>query len=80
MDAPRKDIYKSRVNKSSVLYLHTMFAMLCRKNGFELLDLTQSMAKDYEAKKVKFNSKIDGHWNEYGHQFVAQKILETFFD
>ena len=79
MDAPRRDIYAKSTTKSSVRFLNTMFAMLCKKYGFEYLDLTESMVRDYDVNQIKFNSEIDAHWNDYGHQFVAEKIATTFF-
>tara|TARA_Y100000589_G_C26957753_1_gene549296 strand:- start:364 stop:495 length:132 start_codon:yes stop_codon:yes gene_type:complete len=31
--------------------------------------------EDYTLRKKRFNSKYDGHWNEYGHEKVSNKIL-----
>jgi hypothetical protein len=59
-----------------VTFLHDMFGELCRENGFELLDLTESMTRDYAANGRKFDTEWDAHWNEYGHRFVAQRVLE----
>jgi hypothetical protein len=76
MDGPRVDIYENRLDRSRVLFLHTMLAEACRETGFEFLDLTRSMAEDYAVNGRRFDSELDMHWDEYGHAFVAQRILD----
>jgi hypothetical protein len=78
MDAPRQDIYDNRLDKSEVLFLNRMFQELCVEYGFELLDLTDSMSHAYAANGKVFNPDTDGHWNEYGHGFVADQVLRLF--
>jgi len=76
MDAPRNDIYSDNLDKSSILFLNRIMYEQCKKYGFEFLDLTGSINKDFKLRHIKFNSELDGHWNEYGHQFVSQQVLE----
>lgn len=78
MDAPREDIYANRLDTSEVMFLNTMLRELCTEYGFELLDLTESMAADYVAHGIKFNSDLDAHWDAYGHRFVADQVLPLF--
>ena len=71
IDAPRDAIYNNTLNESSVLWIHKMMGTLCTKYNVEYLDLTSFMEEDFRDNKTRFNSDIDGHWNEYGHKFVA---------
>jgi hypothetical protein len=75
MDAPRHDIYNERLAESNVMVLHGMLAGACADNGVELLDLTEPMAEEYRLRRRRFGFVFDGHWNEYGHAFVASQIL-----
>jgi hypothetical protein len=75
MGAPRHDIYAGTVEGSPLLTLNSLVARLSSANGFELLDLTEPMMKDYEANRTPFNSPWDFHWNEYGHSFTARQVL-----
>ncbi len=74
MDAPKHDLYKNKFD-SNVLFLHQIFEKYCLKNNFELIDLIEPMKKDYKLNHIKFNSKYDSHWNEYGHKFVCSQLL-----
>lgn len=71
MDAPRKSIYESALSKSNVIWINKMMGDICAGYDAEYIDLTCHMARDYEKNGIKFNSEIDWHYNEYGHQFVA---------
>jgi len=53
---------------------------LVEQNNFELIDLTKSMEQDFIWNKRKFNTEIDGHWNEYGHEFVAKTLYNYFIN
>ena len=75
-DAPKGTIYRNETHESHVLWLHGMMAELCSKYGMELLDLIPYMENDYASKGIEFNSEIDGHWNEYGHEFVAHVLYD----
>jgi hypothetical protein len=74
MDAPRNDIYNNQLLNSSIVCMNKMVARICKKNDLEYIDLTNIMHKDYMKYKKEFNSKLDGHWNEYGH-YIASDTL-----
>lgn len=76
-DAPRESIYKNTANESSILWMHEMLKVICEKNKIEYIDLTPLMQQDYSKNKKKFNSDIDGHYNQYGHRFVTT-VLENY--
>ena len=71
VDAPRTAIYSNSLNDSEVLWMNDMLGLVCNNNNVEFLDLTEYMKEDFQKRNKKFNSEIDNHWNEYGHQFVA---------
>lgn len=76
LDAPRKAIYDGVLNESNVLWMHTMMENLCNNNNVELIDLTEPMKQDFILNKRRFNMEIDGHWNEYGHKFIADILFD----
>ncbi len=76
LDAPRDAIYSDRLNESKVLWLNEMLKTICSQNNIELIDLTPLMLADYKLHNKKFNSEIDQHWNEYGHEFVANVLYD----
>lgn len=73
-DAPRNAIYSNTLAKSNVYFLNNMMKEICKNNNIEYIDLTEPMKNDFQLNKKKFNSEIDEHWNEYGHEFVAQYL------
>ena len=75
-DAPRHAVYSNTLEESNVLWLHDMMKELCQKYNAEFIDLTEPMKEDFVEKGKKFNSELDGHWNEYGHEFVAKVLYE----
>lgn len=75
-DAPRFAIYNNELENSSVTWMHDMMREICGKYNTEFIDLTLPMFEDYMKNKKKFNSEIDGHWNEYGHEFVSNVLYE----
>jgi hypothetical protein len=74
MDAARENIYNGTEPIGGIAYLHSVMRTYCSEMGFEFVDLTGAMKKDYERKKIKFNSELDMHWNEYGHWFVYKQL------
>jgi lysophospholipase L1-like esterase len=48
----------------------------CITYGFEFLDMTSFIAEDYDKNHIEFYSKLDGHWNEYGHNFVGNQLYK----
>jgi hypothetical protein len=57
------------------MFLHEIMQKHCEENAFELLDLRKPMMAAYELNNRRFNSEYDGHWDEYGHEFVAAQVL-----
>lgn len=77
LDAPRSVIYSGNSYKNSGNYwLHELMHEATKLNGIEFIDLGPLMEEDFKKNQHKFNSEVDSHWNEYGHQFVAN-ILYT---
>ncbi len=76
IDAPRPSIYDGTLETSQVAWMNEMIRELSAKHEVELIDLTEPMKQDWEENKNRFNPEIDGHWNEYGHQFVADVVYE----
>jgi hypothetical protein len=77
MDALRKDIYNNTLNSSSVIWLNRKVKQICTRQKVEFLDLTDEFDQNYQQHHRKFNSEIDGHWNEYGH-VVASKVISKY--
>jgi hypothetical protein len=71
MNAPRGLVYGDTDGSSNVLWMHEMMDTLCARNDIEFIDLLPLMADDYRKNGRRFDFELDGHWNEYGHQFVA---------
>lgn len=72
MDAPRWSIYKNDLRNSKSLFLNDFFIKLCKDKDLKSIDLTPYMEKSYQNNKTRFESEYDGHWNPYGHAFVAE--------
>jgi hypothetical protein len=78
MDAPRWNIYKGDIESAKVSWLNQMVSVECNQLGLPFIDLTPSMAADYAKNKKRFETDYDGHWAEYGHQFVASTLYNYF--
>lgn len=76
IDAPRSNIYKNTLNKSNVLWMNEMMRNICANNNIEYIDLTPYMLEDFQKNGKRFESDYDSHWNEYGHEFVANVLYE----
>jgi hypothetical protein len=74
MDGPRYDIYDNKLDRSNVVFLNQMIAKSAWDNQLEFLDLINVFAADYKVNKKEFNSKLDTHWDEYGHKVVADTL------
>ena len=75
-DAPKWAIYSGELAGSGVLWMHEMMNEICASNNVEYIDLVPLMEADYAANGRKFNSEVDGHWDEYGHEFVAKVLYD----
>jgi hypothetical protein len=78
MDSPRNTIYEGvHPKNTSAFRYNKFFSEVCNKLSLYCIDLTEQFWTDFRQNKRWFNSKIDGHWNTYGHS-VAAKQIETF--
>jgi hypothetical protein len=75
-DAPKGEVYTDTLDDSTVLWLNDMMREICRAHDVEFLDLTPLMMEEFRANGRKFTSELDGHWDEYGHEFVANAICD----
>ena len=78
IDADRNSIYNKSTKDNDSFY-QTMRKEIIKKatlSGFKVIDMEPVFNKDYAKNNIKFNSLYDGHWNEYGHKKVNDKILE----
>jgi len=75
-DAPRTMIYDGTLAMSKLNWMYEMVNSLSAKYKFEFIDLTNPMQQDFARNHIKFNSEIDHHWNEYGHEFIANLLFE----
>jgi len=74
MDGARESIYSGK--PSNVIWLNKMMKELTDKYKIEFIDLDQYMRRDFNQNHVKFNSNIDFHWNQYGHNFVSEILYK----
>lgn len=77
MDAPRQLIYEGTLEQSTLTFLYDKMAELCDEFSLEFIDLTKTMAEDFDLHGKRFNSELDGHWNAYGHAIVAREIEQA---
>lgn len=74
MDGKREAIYKGTQPSSHIAWMYDTMHALTEKHGVAFLDLSEAMEKDYRSNHRAFNSPLDGHWDEYGHAFVATQV------
>jgi hypothetical protein len=75
-DASRGVIYDGTLDMSKVKWMYDMVSLLSSKYDMEYIDLTLPMQQDYAKNRQRFNSELDNHWNEYGHEFIANLLYE----
>lgn len=75
MDGPREGIYAGNdVSESGAYWLNNLMHEAAQKHNVEFINLAPLMQADYRENQTKFNSEVDWHWNEYGHQLVAETL------
>ena len=76
MDGHRDAIYAGAgVDAETVpLALNRLSAETAAEHGLPFLDLHRAFVDDWKANETSFNFESDGHWNEYGHDLVADAI------
>lgn len=85
MDTPRPEIETNEFENSPFWWTHELMKVKTESKKMLLLDLTDAFKADFKKNKVSFQTKIDNHWNNYGHQkvfdalypfLVKEKVIE----
>lgn len=77
VDAPRHYIYEGKPPTEAPEYMYfSVVDSVADDLGIPTIDLTETFEADYARNHVSFNFEKDRHWNEYGHQVVADRIWE----
>ena len=77
IDTTRDPIYKGVHPKNTRGFQYNeLTAEVCHDLFLNCLDLTEPFWQDFQENKRRFNSELDGHWNEYGHSIAAQQIAD----
>lgn len=74
MDVVYNIIDKDESSKNGALTLNAMVNDIAVKNGIEFIDMETLFEKDFRDNGKRFTFINDGHWNEYGHGFVADAV------
>lgn len=75
IDAPKQSIYAGKIPSEQVRYIYSAVESGATESGSEFLNLWPAMQEEFQTNGKKFNSEYDGHWDEYGHAFVAHQVL-----
>jgi len=54
----------------------TQFIAEAQRLGYTVVDLTAAMKREFERTGTRFEFSYDGHWNAWGHKFVAKQVIE----
>lgn len=75
MDAVREPIYAGiHPNTTAAFQYNRIVSETCQELALYCLDLTDAFWSDFQVNKRRFNSVIDTHWDEYGHEVVAKAV------
>jgi GDSL-like Lipase/Acylhydrolase family len=75
LDTPRQAIYEGKQPRTDPAFQYNeVVGEVCRDLALYCLDLTESFMTDFQKHSRRFNSRIDGHWNSYGHQIAGEAI------
>lgn len=74
LDAVRQRIYEGVRDDSVLAWIHQLVREEAIANSIEIIE---SMTADFAINGRMFNDDHDGHWNEYGHNFVCRQILKA---
>jgi len=80
IDGPKQSIYAGSEPSDVIQFIYRIVTAGASESGSELLNLWPAMQEQFRRDGVKFNSEHDGHWDEYGHAFVAMQFLNLFQD
>ena len=79
IDGPRRYIYGGEIDQriEYELRMNQLLERQAREHGFPFFGLTEYFADDFESNQQKFESEIDYHWNELGHEVAARALAQT---
>jgi hypothetical protein len=75
IDALRQDIYRGTLQSSNISWINKLIHSKCEQYNIYFLDLTNDFSDLYHKYQRKFESDIDGHWNNYGHESAAKSLM-----
>lgn len=82
LDSDREAIYTANKNPKWTSKTKNYYELFKKNStlydGSAILDMNNYFKNDYKENRQKFNFVNDWHWNNYGHYFVAKKIIENF--
>ena len=76
MDCPRPSVYAGKMEKDWQYRYNQLARELVTATGAEFIDLADTMKEDFAKNQQPFNTELDLHWNEYGHEVVARRLLQ----
>lgn len=76
IDGPKQSMYAGTAPSEEIRFIYEVVEEGAMETGAELLNLWPFMQEQFEKDGIKFNSEYDGHWDEHGHAFVADKVLQ----
>lgn len=71
---PLYPVLKEAADCLDLQLLHQDWEPFCRKAGIDTVDLFSLLARDYQQNHKPHYFFPDGHFNEYGHQLVAELL------
>ena len=74
-DGDRRAIYQGEGSSIDRVHWGESIKTLAKKLSFKYLDLHGPMESWFESNGRTFNSMHDYHWNETGHAFVAEQLV-----
>ena len=74
MDALRREIEQNDFKNSTISWMNVLMKEKVKGKNMLFLDLTDAFKADFDKNKISFASKIDSHWNDYGHQKVVDAL------
>lgn len=78
IDGMRPNLYNStaliRANNSYFDLMRKYFIESAMSKGYEIIDMQPVFIKKHISEGIRFEFPSDGHWNEAGHDLVAEKI------
>jgi hypothetical protein len=75
-DANRDFIYKNKPKDEKLAEVVEIIQHNASKLDFKMIDLHPIFEEDYQINEKKFNYFADYHWNAYGHQIIADTLIE----